>query len=322
LQTTTTGSNSTLDTLNSGFTLLTGVDYYVAVSINPLDKTTSGVTFYMQNLTAGGPLQVAHNTHVNTSIFTSPGNLKIGSGWDGLLDEVRITNQVLAPSALLINQIGLPTPGGITAGAGLNPGEIQLSWSPVTSATNYIVERSTSASGSYVVVAQVSSPNYVDTGLLPGQQYYYEISAAAGLVSSTFSTPVTAQPFLPQTFTGWRYLHFHTNSNTPPTDALSDPDGDGMNNLLEYATGSDPNDPTSVASPICSQAVGGGPLKLTFQRIADPALTYTVQASNDLISGWSSIWSSTGSANTAGSVTVTDSVSPGSRRFLRLQVTY
>ncbi|MEY4488920.1 MAG: hypothetical protein RIQ79_1428, partial [Verrucomicrobiota bacterium] len=61
---------------------------------------------------------------------------------------------------------------------------------------------------------------------------------------------------------------------------------------------------------------------LTFNRIADPALTYAVQASSDLTTSWTQIWSSTGAANTAAPVTVTDTQDLTARRFLRLVVTH
>jgi hypothetical protein len=66
-------------------------------------------------------------------------------------------------------------------------------------------------------------------------------------------------------------------------------------------------------------------LTLIFNRIADPALTYTVEACIDISSGaWSSIWTSSGASNVAGSVTVPDVVALGqqARRFLRLRVSY
>lgn len=324
LQFTADGSNTTLDTMNSGFTLQTGVDYYVAVVFDPADKTTSGATFYLKDLTAGGPVQVAHIAHTRTSLFNSTLTLRIGNGWDGLLDEVRITKRALAAQDLLVNQLVLPTPAAVAAGVGGKPGEIQLSWSPVMSATTYRVERSTtSAPGDFVFLAQVSSPGYLDTGLEPGKMYYYRVRAEDGLVSSDISdisAQVSSEPFLPKTFGGWRYSHFHTNTDASPADALSDPDGDGAVNLLEYATETIPTNASSVAIPQISIAAANGHPQLTFQRIADPSLRYKVQASGDLTGDWSDIWSSTGSENTAGSVTVTDPGTPGVRRFLRLQV--
>jgi len=320
LQFTTDGTNTTLDTMNSGFTLETGVDYYVAVAVNPADTTASGVTFYIKNLTAGGPLQVSNRTHTRTTVFDSSSTLRVGMGWDGLLDEVRITNQALAAPSLLINEIVLPTPGEVSAGVGgLQPGEIQLSWSPVASATTYRVERSSNATD-FAFLASVSSPGYLDTGLEPGRQYYYRVRAEDVLVSSELSAQVSTTPSLPASFAGWRYLHFRTNTDAAPADALSDPDGDGGANLLEYAGNTDPNNASSRGRPSVSMSPTGGPVQFTFQRIADPSLTYKVQAANDLAGGWSDIWSSTGTENTDGPVTVSDVASPGTRRFLRLQV--
>jgi fibronectin-binding autotransporter adhesin len=56
-------------------------------------------------------------------------------------------------------------------------------------------------------------------------------------------------------------------------------------------------------------------------RIADSSLTYTVQASNNLTTPWTDIWSSTGAANTAVGITVpdTESISANPKRFLRLR---
>ncbi|MEO8615141.1 MAG: family 16 glycosylhydrolase, partial [Luteolibacter sp.] len=99
-----------------------------------------------------------------------------------------------------------------------------------------------------------------------------------------------------------------------------DSDGDGVANILEYALGSDASQSSMSILPVAS--VVGGKLALTFNRIADPALTYEVLASPDL-AGWQSIWSSSGAQNTLGPVTVADSLSASStRRFLRVRVTF
>lgn len=115
------------------------------------------------------------------------------------------------------------------------------------------------------------------------------------------------------------------NGLTGPA-ALSDadPDGDGLSNLLEYALGSNPTSSASASAPTL-QVSGRSPqpsyLTLTFDRIADPALTYEIWASTDLVT-WGLIWSSTGAQNTVGEVVVTDSsaLSENPRRFLRLRV--
>lgn len=127
----------------------------------------------------------------------------------------------------------------------------------------------------------------------------------------------------------WRQTHFATTANSGSALDTADPDADGFNNLLEYATGSSPALPASrpllKLSTTQIESEPGTYLEINFQRIADPALTYTIEASGDLgAQSWSPIWQSSGAANTPGPVTVTDPVDIGSanppRRFLRLRV--
>ncbi len=145
-----------------------------------------------------------------------------------------------------------------------------------------------------------------------------------GLEGSATATLQIATPLQ-----SWRLTHFGQTAATGNAADLADPDGDGASNLIEYAFGTTPTSVTSVSSPSL-QLTGAtpGPLLLTFTfpRIADPMLTYRVEAATSLASAdWTEIWQSTGSANLSGSVTVTDTVDLSTaappRRFLRLRVT-
>jgi len=122
----------------------------------------------------------------------------------------------------------------------------------------------------------------------------------------------------------WRQQQFGTTANAGAAADDADPDLDGRCNLLEYAVGSVPTtaDKGSGAAAGSVTDGAGTHLTLTFNRIADPALTYTVEASDGL-AAWTTIWTSTGAQNVAGSVVVTDSetVENHPRRFLRLRVT-
>lgn len=125
-------------------------------------------------------------------------------------------------------------------------------------------------------------------------------------------------------FVRWTEAQFGPDALIEIAGPLEDPDGDGVPNLLEYALGGDPlvADAAAFVTPEFDADVGV--LALVFNRIADPALTYEVEAASTLGggAGWTVIWSSTGEANVAGPVVVEDV--PGaedqSTRFLRLRV--
>ncbi|MDZ7619774.1 MAG: LamG-like jellyroll fold domain-containing protein [Patescibacteria group bacterium] len=95
--------------------LMVGNDYYVAASVSLATggAGTGLVTFYLQNLTEGGPLLTQTLTHSVATLHPSTAYLAIGamaSGgnqFPGLVDEVRFSSGVLSPNQLLI----VPEPG-------------------------------------------------------------------------------------------------------------------------------------------------------------------------------------------------------------------
>lgn len=143
-------------------------------------------------------------------------------------------------------------------------------------------------------------------------------SATAVFDNISFLTPQQA----------WRQTNFGGTSNTGSAANSADPDFDGYNNLLEYALASTPTAAASVPA-ISTDLVLTEPdpakhLEITFNRIVDPLLLYAVEATDNLTEPWATLWTSTGAANTAGPVTVSDSAVPVSskpRRFIRLRVT-
>ena len=135
----------------------------------------------------------------------------------------------------------------------------------------------------------------------------------------------------------WRLANFGGIANAGNAADTADPDGDGIGNTLEYAFSLDPQVPSIVGIPTVRTNVGGY-LEIQFTRnTASTDLTYTVQASSNLVT-WTPIASSVAGAITAPSgahsagesgagairtVTVEDSqpVGAGSPRFLRVSVT-
>ena len=132
----------------------------------------------------------------------------------------------------------------------------------------------------------------------------------------------------------WRNLHFSSVANTGVSADSSDPDGDGLPNLAEYALGGAPNVPDA---PTIAPKLGtsGSLLQLSFNcDISKTDVSYIVQASSDLVS-WTDIAKSLGGATTqpisslstvtdagagARTVTVTDSTAISGKRFLRLKI--
>jgi autotransporter-associated beta strand protein len=142
-------------------------------------------------------------------------------------------------------------------------------------------------------------------------------ASAVGVVRITLSDPRTA-------FARWADGIFGATTPDEIAGPLADPDADGLPNLLEYALGGDPVAADGPATtPTLALATETGALTLAFARVADPALTYEVEAADSLASpDWTVIWSSTGAANTSGPVVVEDVVATATRpaRFLRLKV--
>lgn len=115
LQISSDGNSGTITSFVSGFTVVTGVDYYLAASFD-ISDTTTGVKFYFQDLTNGGALQTLSYAQSVTGIHNSTSAFSIGatnagtSGfWGGNLDEVRFSNTALAQADLL----AVPEPGAV-----------------------------------------------------------------------------------------------------------------------------------------------------------------------------------------------------------------
>jgi hypothetical protein len=87
---------------------------------------------------------------------------------------------------------GLAAPGGVVAKAGNS--QVSLTWSPVSSATSYRVDRATTSGGPYTQVASPTWHGYTDAGADNGITYYYVIQAANSGGLSARSSQVSAKP--------------------------------------------------------------------------------------------------------------------------------
>jgi hypothetical protein len=78
-----------------------------------------------------------------------------------------------------------------------NNNQITLTWSSVTGATNYNVDRSTTSGGPYTTIFSTSGTSYTDTNAISGRTYYYVVVASNAGGQSLNSPEVTATLALP-----------------------------------------------------------------------------------------------------------------------------
>jgi hypothetical protein len=243
---------------------------------------------------------------------TSSGNSLIGiQGANSSTDQAvtyAYTKSIVVPLSVRFT----PPPCALDGSSNFSPGA-PASWAGLTTSSG------TLAAGA----AELINISLDPSNLVTGQSYRSILTLATNDVNApTITLPFSLTVVPSQTFATW-HLAWTGRPQDPDKSAstIADTDGDGLPNLLEYALGATPTTAdASIYQPSCG--IVGGHLQLSFTRIADPSLVYSVEASNNL-SDWSSVWSSTGAANMAGGVTATDpvtiSMEPG--RFLKLRVT-
>ena len=220
-----------------------------------------------------------------------------------------------------------PAPAGLSATAG--NAQVGLNWSAASGATSYNVKRATVSGGAYTTIAfGITSTSYTDTdaGLTNGDTYYYVVSAVNTTGESAPSSEVSATPL--SAYQQWK-LSNGLSLSLPDT---ATPDNDGVAILLKYATGLTPGTPAT--SPTVLSTVNNT-LTLQFTRLSPAPVNYTVESSTDL-STWTTIatlpmasdtWTGPASvaetgtgATRATTVTDTQTMASGPRRFLRLRV--
>ena len=156
---------------------------------------------------------------------------------------------------------------------------------------------------------------------------YSPLSTLVTAASNTAFRGVTFVPGAPTAYTHqqqWRFTNFGSYDSLASAADSADPDGDGLNNLLEYALGLNPN--TSGTLP-ASIVLNGANLEYTYTRSTgarENGITYQVEWSESLAVGsWSTETVNQQITSTQGALeTVKASVPKGNggKRFLRLRV--
>lgn len=112
----------------------------------------------------------------------------------GSLSGKTVTGGRLDLSTVILPLLAAPT--GVSANAG--DAVVNLSWTPVSGASGYVVKRAQQSGGVYTTIASgVSSASYSDTAVVNGTTYYYVIAALNGAGEGTSSAAVSATPKAP-----------------------------------------------------------------------------------------------------------------------------
>ena len=155
--------------------------------------------------------------------------------------------------------------GSVTIPAGQTSAQITLT--PINDATN-------------------ESPETIAATVLDASGYLPGLPSSATITLQGTETPTEA----------WQQSVFGANWNTPAIAGdTADPDGDGMNNLLERALVGNPNAPDSP--PLVRSSVLGSRLSATFSRsTANTDLLVTVFGADTLAGPWTELVRSTAGA--------------------------
>jgi len=191
--------------------------------------------------------------------------------------------------------------GAITAGAG---------WRlrPETSYRVSGAQKSGLNAGNYVlelpIVAGYDTPTTQSVTVTSGQ---------LSTLTYTYAVPVTLTPQ-----ESWRQTFFGITTNTGNATDNADPDGDGMTNLAEYTSGTNPNSRSDVFKVSSHQKSGS---TFTLTTAGKSGRTYVLERNTTLDSAsWITV-TTQGPLGADASVTLTDTSSPAGRAFYRIRVT-
>jgi autotransporter-associated beta strand protein len=229
-------------------------------------------------LTSGTPL--------NLTILSPPTEIDVASNFTRLASDDHANISRRPQLTITFTHAMLPTVNPGTAPAATVGADVLLTGTTANATTSTW----SLVSGPGVVwFSNASSPTSTFKFSAPGT-YTLQLTAANahGESSRTLSLTVTGTAMTPIEI--WRQTHFGTKQNTGTAADTFDANGDGESNLLEFATGQNPNGNTLAA---ISASLNGANLEFTYTRanaaLAD-GITFTVEWSYTLAPGsWTSI---------------------------------
>ena len=165
--------------------------------------------------------------------------------------------------------------------------------------------------------APVTTMKFSDPGI-----YILRLSATNSFGETSRTLSVTAIGTALTNLEMWRQQYFSTLTNTGNAADNADPNNDGENNLLEFATGQDPHASTRVVGTLEKTATN---LEFTYIRskaAVEDGVTYSVEFSDLLTPPWTSVGPGAVIADDGTLQTVRAEIpaGPSGRRFVRLHI--
>ena len=146
------------------------------------------------------------------------------------------------------------------------------------------------------------------------------VTASDGVLSSSRIFVLNMTNPLSDRQTWWNQKFGSPDPGVGPSAATADPDGDGLNNILEYALGGEPlvADATGRFPTFTKEAAG---FFLTYGPVRN-SVVYDIEVSSDLSSGWSLSTNLNRTTNQSGTITVHDplGIPLPAKKFYRLNI--
>jgi hypothetical protein len=314
-----------------------------------------------------GTTTIAGQLKNSGRIALSSGNLSCGLPLRQNVGQLELQGGSLFTPELQLNGGELSGPGTVNGNVTVATASIQLGGASATALTingNLTLQPTTTLAsklagplaaehGQLIVTGTASLDGLISVALTNGYtptrgEHFriLEASSRSGAFSNTLFPPVPTdmEYFVGYTaqhadivcgvasLADWSALHFGAESDPTIIGDAADPDGDGIQNLLEYAFGLDPLNATLNGLPVTTLAAAtpGGPLYLTttFHYPATVTdITFTPEVSNNL-----AIWQSGSTQTAIVSDTITGEIrtiivrdsqpaTESSHRFMRIKAT-
>ena len=306
---------------DSASALLLNAWYHMVVVFDGT-QTTNNLRFYLN-----GNLDKVSTINLTSVPRSAATNLYIGApylgttGFNGLMDDVRIYNRVLSVSeiqdlySVTPSNVGPAISTATTLSGTVNQPLSLTATAMVYGKSSVLTSNWAQINGpSSLTIASPFSLSTTTTAGTPGV-YGFLLSACDGAITTfaNISATITGQ-----NFSSWAAQQGLTGINALPTAVVA---ADGLSNLLKYACGLTPSIPYNPGAPgLPSVQLLSDRLSLTFTGVASD-VTYQVQATSDLTGAWTTIQTFP-VGTTPGTVTVQDTqpVSATSKRFMRLLI--